>query len=112
MVILPAADAPFCSLSSESIWRRELEDFRPFLSNRCGVFADATGEDQGIDPVEAGAQCQNGFGQPIAEYVDGQVRPAIAVIDGLHKGAHVIAQAGNAEQAAFTIQNVRDPAKS
>ena len=37
-----------------------------------GVFADAAGENQRVDRIERGAESANGFGEAVAEDLDGQ----------------------------------------
>ena len=101
VVIRPAADFPCCSLSPRQAWLPRTRRFPAFGSNRGGILADPAGEDDGIDAVEGRAEAKDGFGQTVAENLDGETRAGIALVDRLQKSAHVVAEAGEAKQGRF-----------
>lgn len=77
-------------------------------ADRGGVFANASGEDEGVDAVEGGSEAKDAFGESVAEDINGEFGAGVAVVGGFEEGAHVVAEAGEAEETAVAIEEVGD----
>ena len=65
------------------------------------VFADAAGEDQHVEAAELGDEAADPFGNRPGEFVDGEARFCVAVLDGFAQIAHVVGEFAHAEQAGL-----------
>ena len=69
------------------------------LADGGGIFSDAAGEDQGIHATQNGSVGPDILFQPVGEYFQGKFGPALTCLGGLDYIAHVVTEAGDAEQS-------------
>ena len=73
------------------------------------VFADAAGEDQHVQPAQLGHIAADPLGDGPGEFVHGQPRLGVAVLDGVAQIAHVVRELAHAQQAGL-LADRRSPA--
>src|SRR5690606_31727774 len=72
------------------------------------VFADTAGEDQAVDAWQGDSQASQRTCQTIAEHLDRQGCAGVTVGTCGNQGAHIIGQAGQSQQTAFSVEHVVD----
>ena len=75
------------------------------LADRCGVLADAGGEHQSVDAAECRRQRAQLLGDAVDEQLDRLMRPRLGARQQL---AHVVGDAGDAEQARLLVEQRLD----
>ena len=70
------------------------------------VLPDAAGEDQRVEPLQAGDQPGDRLGQPVHEDLEGELSPLISPRGRGLDGPHVVAHTGQPQQAALRVQHL------
>ena len=98
---VPRAAWLSCRIDGDAERRQGTADLLP---HRRGVLADATREDHRVGPAQHGHKSADVFLYAVAEHVDSQLRAPVAPPALLQERAHVVSQAGKAQQPALLVQ--------
>ncbi len=83
-----------------------LEVVHCHLADKLAVLADTAGEHEGIDARESHGDAADFTGEPVGEGFEGNLGAHVAFARGLRQGAHVVRQAGEAEEARFLVHEL------
>ena len=83
-----------------------LQVFHDGLADHAAVFANATGEHQGVDARESHGDAADFAGELVAEGFKGNLGANVAFACSLRQGTHVVRQAGETEQAGFFVHEL------
>jgi hypothetical protein len=84
----------------------ELEVVESLLANVETVFADAARENDSVDARESHGKTTDFTSEAVAENVESDLGALVAFACGLRECAHVVREAGEAEQAGFLVHQV------
>ena len=85
---------------------KELEVVESLLANVETVFADAARENDSVDARESHGEAADFAGEAVAENVESDLGALVAFACSLRERAHVVREAGEAEQAGFLVHEV------
>ena len=80
-----------------------LQVFHDGLANHAAVFANATGEHEGVNARESHCDAADFAGELVAEGFESDLGANVAFACGLRQGAHVVRKAGETEKAGFLV---------